>query len=100
MADRRPRLRDVAERAGVSMGTASNAFNRPGLLSEPLRERVEAAARELGYAGPDPAARHLRTGRAGAIGLVFTEDLVYAFSDPAQTAFLRGVAAGVEASGA
>src|SRR3954452_8942019 len=87
MADRRPRLRDVAERAGVSIGTASNAFNRPEMLSEALGDRVQAAARELGYGGPDPAARRLRTGRAGAIGLVFTEDLLYAFGDAAQIAF-------------
>src|SRR5918992_46123 len=39
----RPRkhtLRDVAAEAGVSIGTASNAFNRPDLLSEGLRDRV------------------------------------------------------------
>src|SRR3954465_11052376 len=100
MASRRPRLRDVAERAGVSLGTASNAFNRPQLLSAALRERVEAAAGELDYRGPDPAARRLRTGRAGAVGGVFTMDLVFAFADPAATTFLRGVAEGVEGAGA
>src|SRR3954451_7323764 len=100
MADRRPRLRDVAERAAVSIGTASNAFNRPEMLSESLRDRVAKAARELGYSGPDPAGRRPRTRRAGAVGLVFTEDLLYAFGDAAQIAFMRGVAAGVESSGA
>src|SRR4051794_7759397 len=100
MADRRPRLRDVAERAGVSIGTASNAFNRPEMLSEALRDRVAKAARELGYSGPDPAGGRPRPRRAGAIGLVFTEDLLYAFGDAAQIAFMRGVAAGVESSGA
>jgi DNA-binding LacI/PurR family transcriptional regulator len=89
---RRVRLRDVAERAGVSVGSASQAFGRPELVSDSVRERVRAAAAELGYAGPDPAARRLRTGRAGALGLIFSERLAYAFTDPAAPPFLRGVA--------
>src|SRR5919206_312301 len=89
---RRVRLRDVAERAGVSVGSASHAFGRPELVSDQVRERVLAAAKELGYAGPDPAARRLRTGRAGALGLIFSERLAYAFTDPAAPPFLRGVA--------
>jgi DNA-binding LacI/PurR family transcriptional regulator len=93
---RRVRLRDVAEQAGVSVGSASQAFGRPELVSREVRQRVLAAAEELGYAGPDPAARRLRTGRAGALGLIFTERLGYAFTDPAAPAFLRGVAWGME----
>jgi DNA-binding LacI/PurR family transcriptional regulator len=93
---RRVRLRDVAERAGVSVGSASQAFGRPELVSEQVRERVLAAAKELGYAGPDPAARHLRTGRTGVLGLIFAERLGYQFTDPAAPAFLRGVARGMQ----
>jgi DNA-binding LacI/PurR family transcriptional regulator len=93
---RRVRLRDVAERAGVSVGSASQAFGRPDLVSDQLRERVLAAAKELGYAGPDPAARHLRTGRTGVLGLIFAERLGYQFTDPTAPAFLRGVARGME----
>src|SRR5262245_55780504 len=90
--DRRVRLRDVAERAGVSVGSASQAFGRPDLVSDDVRKRVLAAADALGYAGPDPAARRLRTGRAGAIGMLFAERLEYQFTDPASPAVLRGVA--------
>ena len=86
------RLRDVAERAGVSVGSASQAFGRPELVSEQVRARVLAAAEELGYAGPHPGARRLRTGRAGAVGLIFAERLAYQFTDPASPPFLRGVA--------
>jgi DNA-binding LacI/PurR family transcriptional regulator len=93
---RRVRLRDVAERAGVSVGSASQAFGRPELVSDQVRERVLAAAKELGYAGPDPAARHLRTGRTGVLGLIFAERLGYQFTDPAAPAFLRGVARGMQ----
>jgi DNA-binding LacI/PurR family transcriptional regulator len=93
---RRVRLRDVAERAGVSVGSASQAFGRPELVSETVRKRVLTAAEALGYPGPDPAARRLRTGRAGAVGLIFAERLGYAFTDPAQAPFLRGVAQGMQ----
>jgi DNA-binding LacI/PurR family transcriptional regulator len=99
----RPRkhtLRDVAAAAGVSIGTASNAFNRPDLISEGLRDRVFEAAARLGYGGPDPAARRLRTGRTGALGLIFTDRLPYAFDDEAAVLFLRGVANALENSGA
>jgi DNA-binding LacI/PurR family transcriptional regulator len=96
---RKPTLRDVAAAAGVSLGTASNAFGRPDLLSMQTRERVLLEARKLGYAGPDPAARRLRTGRAGALGLIFTDRLPYAFDDEAAVIFLRGVANVLEAAG-
>ena len=49
------------------------------------------AARRLGYPGPDPVARSLRTRKAGAIGLLLTEQLSYAFRDPAAVAFLEGL---------
>ena len=78
------------------MGSASQAFGRPELVSEEVRKRVLAAAEELGYPGPDPVARRLRTGRAGAIGVIFAERLGYQFTDPTAPAFLRGVARGME----
>src|SRR5215510_4018831 len=96
--EKRIRLRDVAERAGVSVGSASQAFGRPELVSDEVRTRVLAAAQALGYPGPDPAARRLRTGRAGAVGLIFAERLAYQFTDPASPAFLRGVALGLQES--
>jgi DNA-binding LacI/PurR family transcriptional regulator len=97
---RKHTLRDVAAEAGVSIGTASNAFNRPDLISDGLRDRVFAAAAKLGYGGPDPAARRLRIGRTGVLGLVFTDRLQYAFDDEAAVLFLRGVAHALENSGA
>ena len=57
-----------------------------------MRERIFAVAHELGYAGPDPAARSLRSGKAAAIGVLFTAGLTYAFSDPYCVEVLRGVA--------
>src|SRR5919108_1415820 len=85
-------LQTIADALGVSRATVSNAYNHPERLGAELRERVLAAARELGYPGPDPAARRLRQQRAGAVGLVFTEALSYAFSDAAAVIFLEGLA--------
>lgn len=64
------RLIDVAKAAGVSRSTASNVFNNPEIVRTEVRERVEAAARALGYAGPDPKGRLLRAGKYNAIGVV------------------------------
>ncbi len=86
-------LRDIAEALGVSRTSVSNAFNRPDQLSPDLKDRILAKAKELGYLGPDPVARMLRTGQAGAIGIVFAESLPFAFSDPAAITLLQGVAA-------
>jgi DNA-binding LacI/PurR family transcriptional regulator len=90
-------LATVAEAAGVSRMTVSNAFNRPDLVSGELRERVLAAAAELGYAGPNPVARTLSRGQTGSVGLVLDYALTEAFRDPATIEFLTGVAAGCEA---
>ena len=47
---RRVTIRDVAAQAGVSIGTASKALNGQGKLRAETRDRVAAAARELGFA--------------------------------------------------
>jgi len=92
-------LKQLAADLGVSPMTVSNAFNRPDQLSAALRERVLARARQLGYPGPDPLARGLRRGRAGAIGVISDTGLAYAFEDPAAAAVLGGVCAAVGAEG-
>jgi DNA-binding LacI/PurR family transcriptional regulator/arylamine N-acetyltransferase len=86
-----PTLKSVAAAAGVSTAAVSYAFNRPQRLSAQARERILAVARELGYAGPDAAARSLRTGRTGAIGVIFTVGLPYAFQDPYMREMLGGL---------
>lgn len=45
-------LADVAKRAKVSLGTASNVLNHPARVAEGTRERVEAAISELGFTSP------------------------------------------------
>lgn len=85
-------LQTIADAVGVSRTTVSNAYNRPAELSDELRNRILAVAEGLGYRGPDAAARMLRTGRTGSIGLLFTEDLRFVFTDPDTTSFMQGVA--------
>lgn len=84
-------LQTIADRLGVSRMTVSNAFSRPDQLSAELRERVLATARELGYVGPDPAARALARGTTGAIGVLLTDSLQYSFADEVATGFMRAV---------
>lgn len=96
---RRATLASLADELKVSRTTVSNAFNRPDQLSADLRERVLATAKRLGYPGPDPVARSLRTRKAGAVGLVMAEPLTYFFSDPAARDFVTGVAQSCEALG-
>lgn len=84
-------LQSIADRVGVSRMTVSNAFSRPDQLSTELRERILAAADELGYSGPDPAARALARGKTGSVGLLINGSLSEAFEDAVSAAFLASV---------
>ena len=65
-------LKQVAERAGVSVRTVSNVVSGFALVAPDTRERVQRVLDEVGYR-PNAAARHLRGGRSGLIGLVLPE---------------------------
>lgn len=75
------KLRDVAKAAGVSQGTASNAFSRPEIVREEVREHVLKVAKELGYSGPSITGRLLRGGKVNAVGVAAIEPLSYFFED-------------------
>jgi DNA-binding LacI/PurR family transcriptional regulator len=92
-------LQTIADRVGVSRMTVSNAFSRPDQLSDDLRSRVLAMADELGYAGPDPAARALARGSTGAVGMLLTDSMSEAFNDWVATTFLASVADTLATSG-
>lgn len=62
-------IRDVAQRAGVSVGTVSNVLNRPEVVSEESVLRVTHAIEELGYVRNE-AARKLRGGISSTVGFV------------------------------
>ena len=96
---RRPTLRDVARRAGVSTSTASLVFSGKGPVAGSTAERVRAAAADLAYAGPDPLASSLRRGRVGTVAVIVEGPLRYAFHDPFALAVLDGLAEELDAAG-
>lgn len=84
-------MREVAQAVGVSQAAVSYAYNRPEKLSEAQRSRILKVAAELGYLGPNPAGRGLRTGKVDALGLVLTDSLPYAFDDPGAMLLMKGI---------
>lgn len=80
-------LRDVASRAGVSVATASRAFQRPDMLGASTLERVQSAAAEIGYVANHPA-RALASGRTGVYGVVVPD-----LENPFFPAVLKGAQA-------
>jgi len=93
---RRANLDLVASAAGVSRMTVSNVYNRPEVVAPETRERVLAAAAELGYGGPSPVGRNLRRGSTNVLGLLIRVGLPDAFADPAAAEFMRGIAQGCD----
>ncbi len=83
---RRPTMRDVAARAGVSFKTVSRVVNAERGVSPALEQRVRAAIVELGFR-PDAGARSLRRAdrRSASIGLLL-EDVSNPFSAAVQRA--------------
>ncbi len=77
-------IRDVAQRAGVSVGTVSNVLNRPDEVSSDSVERVTQAIDELGYVRND-AARKLRAGVSTTVGFVVLDG-----QNPFYTDVVRG----------
>jgi LacI family transcriptional regulator len=82
-----PRLRlvDVAERAGVSLATASRALAGRDGVSEAVANRVREISRELGYVA-NPYARTLAGGASSTVGLV-----VHQVDDPYFSEIAGGV---------
>ena len=85
-------IAQVARDAQVSPMTVSYAFSQPDRVAAATLQRVLESAARLGYTGPNPAARSLRQGRFGTIGVALAEALTYAFDDLAANRFLAGVA--------
>lgn len=85
-------LKEVAAQLGVSTATVSNAFNRPDQLSVTLRDKILRESAELGYHGPNLAARSLRKGESDVIGVMLADSLSYSLSDPMANKLLQGIA--------
>lgn len=87
-------IREVAERAGVALGTVSNVLNRPEKVAEGTRQRVLDAIAELGFVRND-AARQLRAGKSRTVGLVVLDVANPFFTDVARGAEERASLAGL-----
>lgn len=90
-------IADVASRAGVSTSTASLAFRTTGSITDRTRARILSAAGELGYAGPNPVARSLKSGRTGIVGVVVAESIRRAFQSPVTIATMDGLSEELDA---
>lgn len=92
LSDPRYTLKDVADRAGVAISTASLVFSGKRHVASATRERVLQAAQDLDYAGPNPLASSLRQGRSGIIGVFAEGRLLSSFNDPFAVSVLDGLA--------
>ena len=86
-------IRDVASHAGVSLGTVSNAINRPEVLAPGTLRRVQKSIDELGFI-PNASARKLRAGRTRVVGLMVPD-----ISNPFFTDLAKGVSEAALAGG-
>jgi LacI family transcriptional regulator len=87
-------VKDVALRAGVSVGTVSNVMNHPEKVAADSIARVQAAIDELGFIRNE-AARQLRDGRSTTIGLVVLDVRNPFFTDIARGAEDRAADVGL-----
>jgi len=78
-------IRDVAQQAGVGLGTVSRVINGSQSVSEATRQRVLDVIKHLNYV-PNPTARRLSLGRTLTIGVI-----VPFFTRPAEVERLRGI---------
>ncbi|MEL7657092.1 MAG: LacI family DNA-binding transcriptional regulator [Bacillota bacterium] len=84
-------IRDVAQKAGVSITSVSFAYNNPGRLPEGTVQKILEIAEEIGYV-PNPIARSMLTGRIGVIGILVPQPITEIIRNPFLEEFIEGVA--------
>ncbi|HEY0249665.1 MAG TPA: LacI family DNA-binding transcriptional regulator [Gryllotalpicola sp.] len=91
---RRPAtLADVARACGVATSTVSRALTNPGRVNPATRERIEKAARELGYV-PNSQARALTSGRTRSVAVLVSD-----ITNPFYFDIIRGTQQQLKAAG-
>jgi DNA-binding LacI/PurR family transcriptional regulator len=85
-------MQTIANELGVGKMTVSNAYSRPNHVSAALRERIFEVAEELGYGGPDAAARALARRRTGLVGVLLTSTPEEAFDNLVALGFVSAIA--------
>ncbi|WEX74350.1 LacI family transcriptional regulator [Sinorhizobium numidicum] len=89
----RPKIKDIAERAGVSAATVSRALADSTLVTAETRQRIHDLARELNYR-PNVSARNLRTRKSMSVLLVVRD-----VGNPFYLDILKGVEATAREAG-
>ena len=86
-------IRDVADRAGVSVGSVSAVINKTAPVSDDMRTKVLKAVEELGYT-PDGVARSLKLGKTGIVGLLISD-----IANPHFTALVSAIETALDDAG-
>jgi LacI family transcriptional regulator len=76
-------MRDVAERAGLSVSTVSHVINNTRAVSDESRQRVTQAMEELGYK-PNALARSLRRQKSNTLGMIVPDSANPFFAEVAR----------------
>ena len=98
MGRKRVTIQDIAKLTGYSKTAVSFAFNSPSRISKEAVERIQEAARELGYI-PDPMARNFSLGRHMAIGFLVPQSISVALGNPYLQTVMRSIASVCEENG-
>ena len=85
-------MQTIADVVGVGKMTVSNAYARPRHVSAEVRKRIFEVADELGYPGPDAAARALARRRTGLVGVQLTSAPDEAFDNLVALGFVSSIA--------
>jgi len=85
VSGKRVRIREVAERSGMSTGTVSNVLNHPEVVSQATRDHVLAVIAQMNFVR-DASARHLRVGESQTVGVILRD-----LSNPFYTELARGI---------
>lgn len=88
--NRRVTIVDVARHAGVSISSVSIALNGRSGVSDATRQRIQTAARDLGFV-PSIRGKSLSAKRAFAVGLVVHRDPDVLETDPFFGGFISGI---------
>jgi LacI family transcriptional regulator len=93
-----PTIKDIAQKAGVSIATVSRAINQEDGLSSATREKILAISRQLRYY-PNLQARGLVAKKPEAVGIVIPQSSEFALSNPYYNEILKGVGAKINENG-
>ncbi|MCH5385865.1 LacI family transcriptional regulator [Limosilactobacillus reuteri] len=83
-------IKDIAQKTGVSVSTASRALNHNPRISEKTRQRIAMIAKELGYQ-PNYNAQNLTRGESNMVGIIFPVTSDTAPANPFHIDLLWGI---------